>query len=178
MVKGVPENEKCVELELVKIQAQLLVFICRLTGGIAESEDILQRVNVKLWKQRHDYDRSKPFANWARTVARYEVMAHRSTLSRDKLVFSDEIIEMLAERLSAPEDKTNTRLVFLEKCRNEMRGTMRQIVDWFYFDDLSCRDIAKRLGRSAGSVANSLYHARNVLRMCVEGKLKAAGGTA
>ena len=168
-----PEIGGCVEFELAKIQVELLTFICRLTGGAAESEDILQRVNVKLWQQRGAYDRAKPFANWARTIARYEVMAWRSTVSRSKLIFSDEIVELLAERLSAPEENANTRLVFLEQCRNEMAGTMRQIVDWFYFDRIPPRDIAKRLGRTAHSISNSLHHARNVLRLCVEGKLRA-----
>ena len=170
-----PESGGSVEFELAKAQVELLTFICRLTGGVTESEDILQRVNVKLWRQREAYDRSKPFINWARTVARYEVMAWRSTASRSKLVFSDDIVGLLADRLAAPEENANPRLVCLEQCRNEMAGTMRQIVDWFYFDGIPPRDIARRLGRTAHSVSNSLHHARQVLRLCVEGKLKAGG---
>jgi len=167
-----PDSSGHVELELAKVQVQLLTFICQLTGGTTESEDILQRVNVKLWKQRGVYDRSKPFINWARTVARYEVMAHHSTQSRSRLVFSDDIVEMLADQLSQPEENANLRLIYLEQCRHELTGTMRQIVDWFYFERLPQSDIAKRLGRTAHSIANSLHHARQVLRLCVQGKIK------
>jgi len=166
--------ETIVELEITKIQLRLMAFICKLTGGIPESEDILQAVNLKLWQQRHAYDASRPFFNWACAIAKFEIMTHRKTLARSKLVFSDAFVEEMAERLAAPRENANQRLAFLEQCRRELSDTPRQIIDWFYADQLSIADIAKRLGRTSGSVANSLYYARHLLRLCVEGKL--AGG--
>jgi len=44
-------------------------------------------------------------------------------------------------------------------------------LDWFYGDRLPVADIAKRLGRKDASVNVSLYYARHLLRLCVEGKI-------
>ncbi len=167
-----PDNiESIVELEITKVQLRLLAFICKLTGGIPESEDILQNVNIKLWQQRNDYDATRPFFNWACTIAKYEVMTHRKTLSRSRLLFSDAFIEHMAERFASANDNANLRLAFLEQCRHELSGSLRQLIDWFYADRVPVAEIARRLKRNSGSVANSLYYARHLLRLCVEGKL-------
>lgn len=163
--------ENIVELEITKIQLRLMAFICKLTGGIPESEDILQAVNLKLWQQRRGYDASRPFFNWACAIAKFEIMTHRKTLARSRLVFSDAFVEEMAERLAAPGENANLRLAFLEQCRRALSGTPRQIIEWFYTDRLSIAEIAGRLGRTGASVANSLYHARHLLRLCIEGKL-------
>ena len=165
--------ETIVELELAKIQLRLMAFIYKLSGGIPESEDILQNVNMKLWAQRRAYDAAKPFFNWACAVAKFEVLRHRKTLARSRLVFSDAFVGEMADRLVAPTENVNRRLAFLEECRRELSGPLRRVVDWHYAERLSVIEIAKRLGRTAGSVAGSLFYARQLLRACVEGKTAA-----
>ena len=168
-------TESNVALELTKIQIRLMAFICKLNGGVADSEDILQAVNVKLWQQRHAYDAARPFFTWACAVAKYEVLRHRKDNMRLRRFFSDAFIGEMARRLAGPDAKTSLRLAYLEQCEAELSGSLRQMVDWFYMDRLSIADIAKKLGRTAGSIANSLYYARHLLRLCVEGKIAAEG---
>jgi len=165
------ENNNHTELELAKVQLRLLGFICKLTGDIAASEDILQNVNVKIWEKRHEYDPARPFYTWACAFAKFEVMNHRKSIARDRRLFSDAFIEEMAARLAEPDPDASRRLAFLEPCRRELSGNLRQIIDWFYEDRMSIADIAKRLGRNDGSVANSLYYARHLLRLCIEGKI-------
>ena len=160
-----------IELELAKVQLRLLGFICKLTGDIAASEDILQNVNVKIWEKRHEYDPARPFYTWACAFAKYEVMTHRKHIAREKRVFSDAFIEEMANRLAQPDPDASNRLAFLEACRRELSGNLRQMIEWYYEDRLSIADIARRLGRNEGSVANSLYYARHLLRLCIEGKV-------
>ena len=164
-------NQIHVELELAKVQLRLLGFICKLTGDIAASEDILQNVNMKLWERRHEYDSTRPFFTWACAFAKFEVLGWRKTIAREKRLFSDAFVEEMAGRLAKPDPNASHRLVFLEQCRRELSGNLRQLVEWFYADRFSIADIAKRLGRNEGSVANSLYYARHLLRLCIEGKI-------
>lgn len=167
--------ESLVELEITKIQLRLMAFICKLTGGASESEDILQAVNLTLWRQRRDYDPSRPFFNWACTIAKYEIMTWRKTAARSKLVFSDAFIDRLADHFAASADNANLRLAFLEQCRRELSAPLRQLIDLAYTDRLPLAQIASRLNRTTGSIANSLYYARHLLRLCVEGKLQSGG---
>jgi len=165
--------ENHIELELAKVQLRLLGFICKLTGDLAASEDILQNANVKIWEKRREYDPARPFFTWACAFAKFEVLRHRKAAARGQRIFSDAFVEEMARRLAEPDPAANRRLVFLEACRHELSGNLRQLVDWFYEERLSIADIAKRLKRTDGSVANSLYYARHLLRLCVEGKIAA-----
>ena len=167
----VDNNENHVDLELAKVQLRLFNLICKLTGDAASSEDILQNVNVAMWKKRHEYDPARPFYTWACAFAKVEVLRHRKSLAREKRLFSDLFFEEMANRLAKPDPEAARRLAFLEQCRRELSGNLRNMLDWFYGDRLPVADIAKRLGRKDASVTNSLYYARHLLRLCVEGKI-------
>jgi len=166
-------NENHVDLELAKVQLRLFGFICKLTGDFAPAEDILQNVNVAVWRKRHEYDPARPFFTWVCAFAKVEVLRHRKAVARERRMFSETFIEEMAGRLAEPDPDAGRRLAFLEQCRRELSGNLRQMIEWFYGERLAVADIAKRLGRNTGSVANSLYYARHLLRMCIEGKIAA-----
>jgi len=168
-------DEKHVDLnlELAKVQLRLFGFVCKLTGDFASAEDILQNANAAIWRKRHEYDPARPFFTWACAFAKVEVLRHRKAVAREKRLFSDAFFEEMADRLAQPDAGAARRLAFLEECRRELSGNLRKMLDSFYGDRLAVADIAKRLGRNAGSVAQSLYYARHLLRLCIEGKIAA-----
>ena len=47
----------------------------------------------------------------------------------------------------------------------------RQVIGWFYFDELSCKEIAERLDTTAKAVSSRLERARARLRSVVTRKL-------
>lgn len=165
-------DDKAFENLIAANQLRLLAVIARMTNGSPDSEDILQRVCLRLWEQRADFRPEKPFLAWGRAVAYYEVMAWRKTQARERLVFSDDIVALLGEEPAAPEAEENRQLVYLEQCVGGLSGEMRRLLDLHYREGLDLATIARRLGRSAHSVANTLYYLRGVLRGCVESKVK------
>jgi len=159
------------EIELAGAQLSLLVYISKLMGGVQDTRDVLQNTNLALCRERHRYDAARPFLAWARTLAYYEVMSWRKRQSRSRLVFSDETVERMAETLACDNEPVDERLSFLEQCKKRLPPLMRELVDRYYGEGERLAAIAVRTGRSEGSLANSLYYIRNLLKVCVEEKL-------
>lgn len=153
--------------ELANAQFPLLAYILKQVGNFHDAEDVLQEVNLKLCKERGTYDTSKPFLPWAKTLARFEAMTWRKRQSRSKLVFSEELMDQLAETFaqSQPEeDETlGERLAALEECRKRLSPDKRDLLDRHYLHGEKISDIAASLHRPPGSVANALYRIRALL---------------
>lgn len=162
--------------ELLKAQYALLTFIIKLIGNIHTAEDLLQDVNVKLFKEKERFDPGRPFLPWARAVARFEVLSWRKRQSRSRVIFSDEMVERLSTTfaVSRAEDKyaLEERLAALEACRAKLPQKMRILLERYYLKGEDLSSIADSLHRSYSSVANSLYYIRGVLHACMMERLQ------
>ncbi|MDD4102088.1 MAG: sigma-70 family RNA polymerase sigma factor [Kiritimatiellae bacterium] len=162
------------EMELANAQLTLLTYIAKLLGGVSDARDVLQETNLALCKARERYDPARPFMAWARTVAYYEVMTWRKRQSRSRVIFSDETVERLAASMAHEEMRVDDRLTWLEACKKLLPAGMATLLDLYYGENESLAEIASRTGRSAHSLANSLYYVRKVLKDCVEGHMAQA----
>ena len=166
------------ELELANMQFELYTHIASLCGCPHDARDILQEVNRALCRRRDEFDPSRgTLMGWARTLARYEVLHWRDRQKRSKILFSNDMVEEVAqtleEEISAPVD---VRLGFLEECLQSLSKHLREMLVAHHAEREPLASIALRMERDAHSVANSLYVARGSLRKCIEGKINAKGG--
>ena len=63
----------------------------------ANAEDMAQDLKIRLWRQFGDYDATKDFGVWARTIVYYQVLAYRKKRSRHNRRISGACLEMIAE---------------------------------------------------------------------------------
>jgi RNA polymerase sigma-70 factor (ECF subfamily) len=153
---------------LVEHQDRLRAFIYSLLPGCQDVGDVLQNTNAVLWQKRRRYEHGTNFLAWAFSIARYQVKHHHGRIKRDgKIVFSDQVIERIAN--SAPTNNRQSRLLdALEQCMSKLSDDQRKIVQARYTAGQSLEQLAKNLGRSAGSLRISLYRLRDNLKYCVE----------
>ena len=78
-------------------QRDLYAYINTLLVGQSAASDVLQDTNLDLWARLDDFDFKRPFLPWAYAFAYQRVLAHRKTQRRSKLVFSDEIVQLISD---------------------------------------------------------------------------------
>jgi len=122
-----------------------------------------------------EYDPSRPFIPWAVGFARTQVMAWRKRLTRDRLVFDDELFNTLADQLAVNPPPPSQRLEALERCLGKLPAESRQLVDARYARGESVQAIAERLGRSVNVVSVSLFRVRQSLLSCIRESLAEEG---
>ena len=138
-----------------------------------ESEDLLQKTGLVLWRKFGQFEPGTDFLAWARQIAKYEVQDYLKGKRRSKVCFSSDTVEMLAEETDRDALSADLRHDALTKCLAELRAADRDLVARCYAKEASIRSVAENLGRSIDGAYQSLRRIRNTLLQCIERRLAA-----
>jgi RNA polymerase sigma-70 factor (ECF subfamily) len=163
---------------LTAAQFALHGYIAFLVGNAEDAKDILQDVNVTLWKEADTYDFSRPFLPWAKAVAWYQVKTFRTLQARDRLVFDEALLERVAAEAEDLDDELQRKLAALEHCVEQLTPGQKLLLRQRYAQGRGVQELAVILGRSADAVSMLLYRIREKLAQCVERTLAKETGRA
>lgn len=145
--------------------AQLLAGI----GSFHDAEDVLQEVAVSIAKNYNSYDPTRPFVAWALGIARNHMLMHFRKNRRNRLVFSEEMMNIVGHHLEAlTEEQADIRREALHKCLRKLDPDRRRLVDMRYSGGMTIREISARAGQSVAAVKGSLHRARKALEKCIQ----------
>jgi RNA polymerase sigma-70 factor (ECF subfamily) len=153
-------------------QRPLYAYIRTLIGPCAEVDDVLQEVNLVLWRKAAEYDGRGQFLTWACHIAYLQVLAQLKRRQRDKHVYFDEaVLADLAEPLARHVESLEDRVEALRRCLQQLSPQHRRMITARYTAGGSVQKLALELGRSAGSVRVALHRIRALLLACMQRQL-------
>lgn len=149
-------------------QKPLFVYIRALLGPTGDVDDVLQEVNLVLWRRGHEFDGRGPFLTWACHIAYLQVLAHCKKRRREKHVYFDEgVLSDLAGCAADRVARVDTRLDALRGCLAKLPPSQRRMIVRRYEDGGSIHEVASELNRPAGSVRVALHRIRRLLADCI-----------
>ena len=152
-----------------KHQVALHDYIFALIQDTSKSDDILQETNLILWRKADEYDTARPFLPWARTIAWHQVKAATRDASRDRLVFSETTLQLLAEETEETDNYLPTQQeLSLAHCVSLLTEKQQQLVKARYLEGIDVNSMSDQLKRPASSISQALYLIRNNLKKCVQ----------
>jgi RNA polymerase sigma-70 factor (ECF subfamily) len=163
--------------ELAAAQIPLWAYIRTLLAGSEGAWEVLQNANRVMCEKAAEVTDLSGFRPWAYTVVRYEVLTYRKRAARDRHVFSQAVVEKLADRAAAQDDEFEDRVAALKHCLGELPERQRQSLDLRYREGNSLGEIARLLQRSETAVGAMLYRARLALARCIEGRMVSGDAT-
>ena len=164
-------------IEWTRAQPSVGRFVRSFLRDRSAVDDVLQEVALVVVEKFEDWDPERPFVGWALGIARRVILAHLRTKYRGShLEFSD-AIDQVASSIEKLEPQADLMKDSLADCLGQVRGQSQQILLLRYTEGLELKQVAERLGMTAGNVGVMLHRIRAVLRKCVDGKLKAEGLT-
>src|SRR6185295_2066926 len=128
-------------------QGRLYGYILSLSGDPDAANDVLQEANIVLWKQSGQFMPGSNFKAWAFRIAHFQFMAFRQKRLRDKVLFSNELLSMLASEAKDIDDRHEERAAALERCLELMPPRSREAIRLRYADELNVNDMAEKLHR-------------------------------
>ena len=150
-------------------EGRLLGFILSLVPNWADAEDIAQEVKIRLWKQFDGYDPTKDFGAWARTIARYMVLAFRERQSRQNRLVSSRFVELVAEEAAAISEDLDAEQQALKDCFEKLPEAKRELLYLRYYPGRqTVQEIAAKLGRTYEATRKAILRARMALADCIE----------
>jgi RNA polymerase sigma-70 factor (ECF subfamily) len=156
---------------LTEIQTRLLAYIAMLLGDPAAARDVLQETNLVLWRKASEFTDGTDFGAWARSIAKYQVLAYLRDAKRDRHLFEEHLVDAISVDAEPESQGLEVRHAALQVCLEKLTQHQRTLLDRRYTEGCSIQQIAENSRRTVGSVAMSLSRIRQTLLECIEHRL-------
>ena len=165
-----PEEHEAFVLLLAKHERGLRA---QIRSGVASSSDIsevLQEVSLIAWRKFSSLENPVDnFGRWASVIARYEVLKFRRSRARDRLVLSEDVVELLQAEAEVQVDQREKELEDLELCMERLPDERRELLMRVYVHkETSIKEVASQLGKTSTALYELLRRLRQELVSCVE----------
>ncbi len=154
-------------VEITNAQPKLRAYLAKLLANSSSTDDVLQEANKVLWLKREQWDPTTPFLKWAYRVSYFQAKAFLRDKGRDKLVFQEELVDLLASE--TPQDTRSTLLEeALNGCLKKLEESRRSLVLRHYDPDIRLETLALEEGISHNALSQKLRRIRHSLHGCVQ----------
>ena len=159
-------------LSLVDAQPRLSGYIYSLVLDDELCRDILQKTNLILVEKKSDFQPGTNFLAWACRTAFFEVLADRRDRGRDRHLFNDEMLQVLAVETEKLLETDDQRMDALGECLALLPENYRELILARYRPGGSVAVLATALDKTPAAVSSLLSRIRRRLADCVERRLK------
>ena len=168
-------SQKQLMLLMTQHQRRIFSYIFTLVPSRADAEDILQDTSLVICEKFGEFTPGTDFAAWACQIAYWEVRRARQKFARAKVVFDQEVVDVLAQTAAAMIDEMSERHEALACCLKKLHPRDREFVLTRYEPGCGVEEAARRSGRSIEAAYKALGRIRKVLLDCVSLRLAAEG---
>jgi len=154
-----------------KAVPDIRAYLRKLLPSWNDVDEVLQETTVALWKKFEEFEANTNFSAWACVIARYEVLTYKRKKARDKHVFSEELLMLIADEAMEQEEQLSKERDALSSCVDKLKLQQRKILSSVYETDQSIKLAAEVLGKSATALYKILRRLRELLLDCIEKEL-------
>jgi RNA polymerase sigma-70 factor (ECF subfamily) len=160
---------------LMEHRTTLFAYIYTAVCDFDIAEEVFQEVSVAVCESHASFEPGTNFCAWAREIARRRILAQWRSAERSPDLLSDEALQRIETGFADVETRwaAHDRVAALRKCLGKLSPTMWRMVELRYVNQLSLSDLAARLERNSEGVRKALYRTRQLLRECIERRLRA-----
>ena len=109
-------------------QHRIYFFIRSMVYQPEDARDVLQDVNVILFRKKEQFAMGTNFTAWCFTIARYECLAYLARRKNiDWQTLDHGLIDQIADRAEERVDDVENWLVALEKCRRKLSEEIQTV---------------------------------------------------
>lgn len=152
---------------IVRCERPLMRYIRTLVPNLVDAEEVWQATAIVLWEKFDEYDCQRDFLPWAQRFAYFEILKFRRTQARDRMVFSENVLQSLAETHDASRESLDKRSLALQKCLNQLIPRDLALLRTRYETETRINDLAKSLQTTAKTLYRRLDRIRDRLAQCV-----------
>lgn len=171
---SVVPSEEFVQL-FSRTQRRIYLHILGQVGNPTDADEVLQETNVVIWSKFDRFELGTNFIAWTFQIANFEVLKFRDRRRSSRLVFSEDVIEAIAEESEESQDDLDLRRAALGECLGKLRAKDRELIQTRYAPGNKGKDVADVLGRPSNSVYQSIGRIRKTLFECINRRLSAEG---
>jgi RNA polymerase sigma-70 factor (ECF subfamily) len=161
--------------QFVAREPRLRAFLRTLLPAWEDVDDALQETSIVAWRKFAQFEDGTNFINWLFAIARFEALKQRRTRARSPLVFSDEVLDLLADEAAEETDHLEGERRALAFCLDQLPAAQRELLERSYHPGARLHEIAAQAGRTAAAFYKVIQRLRAALLDCAQRRLRAEG---
>lgn len=162
-------SSKSFEILVRQHHRRLLAYALSILGDEHAARDVVQDAFVTAYQTLDKFDASKDFGAWVRGILRNKCHEWRRT--RNFVAVDEELLEVIDHQhreWDALEAETGGQVMAaLQTCLPKLSHPLSQVVDLFYMNRFSGKDVASEIGEEEATVRKRLQRARKQLGECI-----------
>jgi len=161
---------------LMENERRIYAYIRTLLGNSTDAEDVLQETSIILWDKFSSFDQNDGnFIAWSFKIAFFTCQNFRRKKGRSKVLFSDQLVNTIAEKTHDMVDELDERQEHLANCIEKLSAPDRKLLRLRYDLNSSIEATAEQCGRTKQAVYKALSRMRAALFNCVNKAIAAHG---
>jgi len=157
--------------ELVQLmmqnQRRIFAYIMTLVPSRTDAEDILQEASLTICEKFSEFKIGTNFYSWACQIAYWKVRAARKKFATSKVVFNEEVLEVISQTRVELEEELDYRHGALSRCLQKLNERDRRMVLVRYESGHNVKAAAQACGRTIQGAYKALTRIRKNLYDCV-----------
>jgi len=165
-----------------RYRGKLFAYLYCLIGQKDETEDILQNVFIKTYKNLARFDQKRKFSSWIYRIAHNEAVNHIKRKYLKKFVSWEDVVTAKDKlELSGYEKDISEELIKNERVKevheivDRLPVKYKQVLILKYFSGKSYKEIADILGKPTNTVGTLINRAKNKLQEEIKGEEEKLG---
>jgi len=152
---------------MMKNQRKIFAYIMTLVPSRSDAEDILQEASLTICEKFSDFKIGTNFYSWACQIAYWKVRAARKKFATSKVVFNEEVLEVISQTRVELEEELDYRHGALSRCLQKLNERDRRMVLVRYESGHNVKAAAQACGRTIQGAYKALTRIRKNLYDCV-----------
>src|SRR5277367_4879017 len=169
------ESRKRLMMLMTRHQRQIFSYIYALVPNRHDAEDLLQETSLVICEKFDNFKAGTDFVAWACQIAYWRVRYSRQKYARSKVVFDQEIVDILAQTADTMVDELDDRHIALGHCLQKLHPRDRELLLVRYEPVSGVEEAARRSGRTVQTAYKALARLRKLLLDCVTTRLAEGG---
>ena len=168
-MSGFPQSPKHEEFMALFVRHEPAIhsFLTSLLANLDDAEVVMQQTSMTMWKKFDQFEVGTRFRNWGFQIARFEAMNFRRKRQRDRHLFSDELVRLLADEAVQHAAHLEEERRVLAHCVAKLDSRDHGVLSRCYREGSTIKAYAERVGRTPNAVRKHLARIRTALSLCV-----------
>lgn len=158
---------KFVEL-ILKYDREIRRYIQALIVRRDDTDEVMQQTALVLWEKFSEYDDSRDFLPWAKRFAYFEALNFRKVHARNKLIFNDEVMLLVAETIQESNERNDERARAMVECLGKLGADDRRLLELRYGNSKTLKSIAEEEQGDPKMLYRRLEKIRMALLGCID----------
>lgn len=149
---------------------QVMVFniIIRIVGNKEDAEELAQDVFMKVYQALPNFKAEAKFSTWLYRIAYNTAISWTRKAKIEFSLIEDKVIDNISENvtteLEREEEEAKHEQQNIKETINGLKEEDKLLLNLFYYNDLSIKEISETLGINEGNVKVKLFRLRNKLK--------------